>query len=206
MVDIYDTTTYMPAKKDLPKLTLILDEIMAALFLPLLPRSITPNQITMVRFLTTPFVLVLFIKEYYLSAFIAFLLVAWTDFLDGSLARTTDRITRWGQFHDPFADKLLVLSFAILVIPKFLGFQILIAIILIELGLFANSIYLSFNKVKTPQAHISGKWKAFLEIVGICALLIYSISFVPWLLLVAKVSLYGALIPGIISLVVYNSI
>jgi CDP-diacylglycerol--glycerol-3-phosphate 3-phosphatidyltransferase len=196
----------MPAKKDLPKLTLILDEIMAALFLPLLPRSITPNQITMVRFLTTPFVLVLFIKEYYLSAFIAFLLVAWTDFLDGSLARTTDRITRWGQFHDPFADKLLVLSFAILVIPKFLGFQILIAIILIELGLFANSIYLSFNKVKTPQAHISGKWKAFLEIVGICALLIYSISFVPWLLLVAKVSLYGALIPGIISLVVYNSI
>ncbi|MBM3222665.1 MAG: CDP-diacylglycerol--glycerol-3-phosphate 3-phosphatidyltransferase [Candidatus Tectomicrobia bacterium] len=70
-----------------------------------------PNKITLVRIFLTPLLLVFLISPegwYPLVAAVIFLVAAFTDWLDGHLARSTNQITRLGQLLDPIADKLLV--------------------------------------------------------------------------------------------------
>ena len=68
----------------------------------------TPNYLTMLRVALTPVFMILF---NYVGAFfslLAFSAAAVTDFLDGRIARRTGKITSFGKFMDPLADKLLV--------------------------------------------------------------------------------------------------
>src|SRR3989442_5067800 len=70
-----------------------------------------PNRITLVRILLVPRLLVFLISPqgwYPLVAGTIFLVAAFTDWLDGHVARSTNQITRLGQLLDPIADKLLV--------------------------------------------------------------------------------------------------
>jgi CDP-diacylglycerol--glycerol-3-phosphate 3-phosphatidyltransferase len=70
-----------------------------------------PNRITLVRIFLVPLLLVFLISPqgwYPLVATTIFLVAAFTDWLDGHLARSTNQITRLGQLLDPIADKLLV--------------------------------------------------------------------------------------------------
>ena len=70
-----------------------------------------PNRITLVRIFLVPLLLVFLISPqgwYPLVAATIFLVAAFTDWLDGHLARSTNQITRLGQLLDPIADKLLV--------------------------------------------------------------------------------------------------
>ncbi len=68
----------------------------------------TPNYLTMSRMALTPVFILLY---QYVGAFfslLAFSAAAATDFLDGRIARRTGKITSFGKFMDPLADKLLV--------------------------------------------------------------------------------------------------
>lgn len=70
-----------------------------------------PNKITLIRIFLVPILLVFLISPkgwYPLVAATIFLVAAFTDWLDGHLARSTNQITRLGQLLDPIADKLLV--------------------------------------------------------------------------------------------------
>ena len=70
-----------------------------------------PNRITLMRIFLVPILLVFLISPRGWSPIIAaiiFLIAAFTDWLDGHLARSTNQITRLGQLLDPIADKLLV--------------------------------------------------------------------------------------------------
>ncbi len=67
-----------------------------------------PNFITIIRVLFIPVNLVYLIEENYKLALICFLVAAFSDFLDGFLARALDQKSSLGGFLDPMADKLLV--------------------------------------------------------------------------------------------------
>jgi CDP-diacylglycerol--glycerol-3-phosphate 3-phosphatidyltransferase len=70
-----------------------------------------PNRITVIRIFLVPFLLVFLISPhgwFPVIAAVIFLIAAFTDWLDGHLARSTNQITRLGQLLDPIADKLLV--------------------------------------------------------------------------------------------------
>jgi CDP-diacylglycerol--glycerol-3-phosphate 3-phosphatidyltransferase len=73
----------------------------------------TANIVTVVRICFTPVIALLpFIDGYWpkLIAFIVFVLVAFTDMLDGYLARSRGEITDLGKLLDPLADKLLLFA------------------------------------------------------------------------------------------------
>lgn len=74
-----------------------------------------PNKLTVIRLLLIPVFLVfivIFHDEVWgriLSAAV-FAIAAFTDFLDGKIARKNNLVTDFGKFLDPLADKFLVLS------------------------------------------------------------------------------------------------
>jgi CDP-diacylglycerol--glycerol-3-phosphate 3-phosphatidyltransferase len=78
---------------------------------PLASQLNWPNKITLIRIFLVPLLLVFLISPdgwYPIVAATIFLVAAFTDWLDGHLARSTNQITRLGQLLDPIADKLLV--------------------------------------------------------------------------------------------------
>ena len=90
----------------------VIDRFFAAAVLPLLPKSISPNRITMFRFISIPVIVALILSGYNLAGTILFVVSALSDAVDGALARTAHRITKWGIIADPMADKLLIGSVA----------------------------------------------------------------------------------------------
>ena len=72
-----------------------------------------PNIITMVRIALTPVIAFLpFLPGFWpkLAAFVIFLIAAFSDTVDGYLARKHNQISELGQFLDPIADKLLLFA------------------------------------------------------------------------------------------------
>jgi len=79
-----------------------------------------PNGLTIIRVLAIPVILVFLFyhgRIYQLVTGLFFLLVASTDTVDGYLARRRKMVTTLGKFLDPLADKLLIVTALIALIP-----------------------------------------------------------------------------------------
>lgn len=83
-----------------------------------------PNRITISRILLIPVFIVVFFLDVipdgynYLAAAIVFAVAAFTDFLDGHIARKRGLVTNLGKFLDPIADKVLVSTALILMLVR----------------------------------------------------------------------------------------
>jgi len=69
-----------------------------------------PNQLTLLRMLLLPFVLISMIYGHPEASLWLFVVAAVTDAIDGIVARRFNQKTRLGQYLDPIADKLLLSS------------------------------------------------------------------------------------------------
>ena len=69
-----------------------------------------PNQLTLLRIALIPVCLLLWALGQPVWAAAVFALAAFTDFLDGYIARKRHIVTVFGKFADPVADKILVLT------------------------------------------------------------------------------------------------
>lgn len=70
-----------------------------------------PNKLTVVRICMIPLFLVAYFLPFNwasLAAVTVFILAAFTDYLDGYLARKNNLVTDLGKFLDPIADKILI--------------------------------------------------------------------------------------------------
>ena len=88
-----------------------------------------PNSLTVLRIVLVPVFVGLLLYENYDLALITLVVAALTDGLDGAVARMTDQRTRLGEYLDPLADKLLLMS-AIITL-SFLHFIPLWAVIVV---------------------------------------------------------------------------
>lgn len=152
------------------------DYVLKYTLIPLMPKFISPNQITTLRFILTPFVLLILLTQNYAVGIPLFLFTAFTDMLDGSLARIRDQITSWGITFDPIADKLLIGSVTLVFIIKFLSIFLGLAIIGIELVLIIVGAVFRRNKKTTLPSSIWGKIKMALQVLGVLFLLIGAAS------------------------------
>ena len=82
----------------------------------------TPNKLTILRIILVPFFILFLLADriplHSLWALIVFAAASLTDLLDGKIARKQNLVTNFGKFMDPLADKLLVCSAMICLIPS----------------------------------------------------------------------------------------
>ena len=81
-----------------------------------------PNKLTVLRVIMVPFFVFFMLTDVGGSAnkwiaLLIFCLASLTDLFDGKIARARNLITNFGKFMDPLADKLLVCSAMICMIP-----------------------------------------------------------------------------------------
>ncbi|MEN9621865.1 MAG: CDP-diacylglycerol--glycerol-3-phosphate 3-phosphatidyltransferase [Candidatus Parcubacteria bacterium] len=181
-----------------------IDRLMAKTFLKLLPRSVTPNQITKFRLLTIPFIALLLALDLYVVGTVLFLFSAFSDALDGALARTQKKITTWGTLYDPIADKLLIGAVSVIIVSKYISPYLALVIVLIEIFLVSSAYYR--YKGKVVPAKTMGKTKMILQCLGIIMLLAFILFEIPLLLVFATYILYAAIVFGLLSLFVFRSI
>ena len=69
-----------------------------------------PNQLTIARVCAIPLFIILLLMGFRVVATIVFLAAAFTDMLDGKIARKYNLVTNFGKLMDPLADKLLTMA------------------------------------------------------------------------------------------------
>jgi cardiolipin synthase len=67
-----------------------------------------PNQLTLLRMIFVPFIVIELVEGRYFRALILLVIAGFSDGLDGQLARRLHQQTLLGQYLDPIADKLLL--------------------------------------------------------------------------------------------------
>ncbi|MEK7557682.1 MAG: CDP-alcohol phosphatidyltransferase family protein [Patescibacteria group bacterium] len=181
------------------------DKFLAATILKLIPEIIKPNHLTVFRIIATPAVVVLMVYGQYYIGLIAFLFIAFTDALDGSMARTRNQITEWGKIYDPLADKILIGSMVFVIVLRYIDVWTAVVIVVIEI-VFIITAWIRIKKKdgKLVQANIWGKIKMFLQVVGVVILLLAIVNDWASLLPFASYALYLAIAFAIVSLLTYG--
>jgi CDP-diacylglycerol--glycerol-3-phosphate 3-phosphatidyltransferase len=147
------------------------DYLLQYTIIPLIPSFVTPNMVTMFRFVMTPVVLVLLEASQFAVGVPLFLFVAFTDAVDGTLARLRNRITVWGTFYDPLADKVLIGSVVLLVVVQHVHVFLGLLIVAVEVILLMAG-YARRRQGKSLGSNVFGKTKMFLQVIGVLMLLI----------------------------------
>jgi len=145
-----------------------------------------PNKITISRIVLIPLVIFFYLADFIpygigkiLSAFF-FMLAAYTDHLDGHLARKNNQVTNLGKFLDPIADKLLVYAALILVcvdgtVTHQFAFAPLVMFVMIARDFIVDALRQigAANKV-IISADMFGKVKTVLQDIALSILLVFS--------------------------------
>jgi CDP-diacylglycerol--glycerol-3-phosphate 3-phosphatidyltransferase len=180
------------------------DKILAKVFLPLFPRWIKPNDISVARIFLTPFVLWLFWTESYLWGGALFLFASFTDALDGAMARTRNQVTNLGKMLDPLADKILIGTVVYVLVLKYLDIYTAWVIIVLEIIIITAALIKYKRGEHHLQANSWGKIKMILQVLGVLVLLLSIIFNIEHLLPVSKGTFYLAIVFGILSLFTYS--
>ncbi len=143
-----------------------------------------PNKLTILRIIMIPIFVAVFyltmIPGNYIISAVIFALAAFTDFLDGYIARKYKLVTNLGKFLDPIADKVLVSTALIIMLLPMTGEQAIIpfygaigvAIILARELIVSGFRIVAASNGKVLAADKSGKVKTFLQDVCILVLLV----------------------------------
>ena len=135
-----------------------------------------PNQLTILRMILTPLFVFFFIQNSIsdkLTGTILFTLAAATDWYDGYIARKLNIVSRWGQFMDPLADKILISSALIVFASLGYVYWWMVNIIIIRDFLITFLRMYALHRGKSIVTSQLAKWKTFFQMVAVFILLVY---------------------------------
>ncbi len=131
-----------------------------------------PNKLTILRMCLVPFfiffALMQNISGNWLIAGIIFIVAAITDYLDGAIARKYNIVTDFGKFMDPLADKVMVVSALIVLIPTQIVHPVVVIIIIArEFAVNGIRMLAASSDGNVIAANWWGKVKTVLQIVAV---------------------------------------
>lgn len=175
------------------------DRIIEMFFLRFFPDWLQPNHITLFRIIATPPTLILLIDRHFEWGVPLFFVVAFTDALDGALARTRDRITIWGMMFDPLADKLLIVPAILILVFSQLPPYLAVSVAGVECLILLLAI-LWRKRGLTVKSNRWGKMKMILHVTAIMCILLF--AWLSWpLLVLAEYLLMASIVCALISII-----
>jgi CDP-diacylglycerol--glycerol-3-phosphate 3-phosphatidyltransferase len=163
-----------------------------------------PNKLTVLRLILVPFFIVILMASDALWASIVGLVLfvgaAFTDMLDGKIARKNNLVTDFGKFLDPLADKFMVIGAMLIILYRFmtapvpnrflcnLFFWAVMIVIFRELAVTSIRLVASGSKGVVIAANMLGKIKTVTQIICVCACIAEPIlgTYIPVLDFLAK--------------------
>ena len=205
-----------------------------------------PNKLTILRILLVPVIVIVYyigaqFESFYAEPLVDFLpnlsklnfvvmiifaIAAFTDYLDGAIARKRGLVTNFGKFADPLADKLLVYTVFVLMLEQnYLNKQIggvettgnifewwMLVIVLAREFIVTGVRYMAASQKKVIAASNLGKAKTIAQYIAVVVVLMFGAVTVVGgepvpihiaLVVISKISLFVMLILTIISGVDY---
>jgi len=117
----------------------------------------------------------------YAVTFVLYCIVGITDYFDGYLARAQGQISRFGQFLDPIADKIMVAAVIVMLIssrkanpvPEIDGLHIIAALIILLREIIVSGLreFLAPLNVSMPVSKLA-KWKTTFQLVSLGGLIL----------------------------------
>jgi len=135
-----------------------------------------PNQLTILRILLTPLFIYYFPKEiasHKLIGTIIFFIAAATDWYDGYIARKLNIVSRWGQFMDPLADKILLSSALYILAYLNIIYWWMVIVIITRDFLITFLRFYALQRGKSIVTNNLAKWKTFFQMSAVFFMLIY---------------------------------
>lgn len=167
-----------------------------------------PNGVSIIRILAIPFILVLLFstdKTLQIITALIFLLVAFTDTLDGYLARRRRMVTTLGKFLDPLADKLLIVT-ALIALISARDVPLWMVIVIVGREIAVTGLRgIAISEGIVISSSMTGKYKTAFEMVSIFFLILGGTRLSIDVHLVGMVLLWIALILAVLSGIGYFS-
>ena len=133
-----------------------------------------PNQLTLLRLVFIPFIIIAILDEHYDWALGLFVLAGISDGLDGLLARVLKQKTVLGQYLDPIADKLLLSTMlVVLAFTRRIPWQFTVLVLFRDIAMVitAGVLYATETLREFPPTML-GKLNTVAQIIGILFVLI----------------------------------
>ena len=140
-----------------------------------LPTLLTWTRIVAIPLIVGVFYLPIEQQTANMTATVMFIVFAWTDWLDGFLARRLNQTSSFGAFLDPVADKFLVCA-SLLVLVHLQRTDVFVALIIIgrEIAISALREWMAeLGAGKSVAVAFVGKLKTTAQMTAIIALLLY---------------------------------
>jgi len=164
-----------------------------------------PNQLTLLRMVFVPFIVIELVAGHYRSALIIFVVAGFSDGLDGLLARKLHQQTLLGQYLDPIADKLLLSTmFLVLSILHKIPWKFTVLVFSRDISILAASAVLfAIAGLRDFSPSIFGKANTFSQIAAVFFVLLLEIEPVRWIWITRTVFLRATFAFTIISALHY---
>jgi cardiolipin synthase len=164
-----------------------------------------PNQLTLLRMIFVPFIVIHLLDGRYLWALIVFVIAGFSDGLDGLLARTLHQQTLLGQYLDPIADKLLLSTmFLVLSILHKIPWKYTVLVFSRDISILAASAVLfAIAGLRNFRPSIFGKANTFSQINAVFFVLLLEVVQRRWVWILRTVFLRATFFFTIISALHY---
>jgi cardiolipin synthase len=136
-----------------------------------------PNQLTLLRMIFVPFIVIHLVSGRYLWALVVFVIAGFSDGLDGLLARMLHQQTVLGQYLDPIADKLLLSTmFLVLSILHKIPWKYTVLVFSRDISILAASAVLfAIAGLRNFSPSIFGKANTLSQICAVFFVLLFEV-------------------------------
>lgn len=141
-----------------------------------------PNQLTLLRMVFLPFIIIHLVNGHYFWALTLFVLAGLSDGLDGLLARKLKQQTKIGQYLDPMADKLLLSTmFLVLSVLHKIPWKFTVLVFSRDICIVAVSgvLYITAG-LRDFRPSIFGKANTFAQVAAVFFVLLFQLQHAPW--------------------------
>jgi cardiolipin synthase len=141
-----------------------------------------PNQLTLLRMVFLPFIILHLVGGHYFWALTLFVLAGMSDGLDGLLARKLGQQTKIGQYLDPIADKLLLSTiFLVLSVLHKIPWKFTVLVFSRDICILAFSavLYVAAG-LRDFRPSIFGKANTFAQVAAVFFVLLLEVHPARW--------------------------